>query len=168
MHIQQVRLHSTHLEQQQQFYTQTLGLPLIHSDGSAFTVQMGATAFTLTAADTPNIHHIAINIPPPQFERAMAWTEARVPLLLYNGKIFVDFSKSTWQARSVYFEDMGGNVMEFIARERLIVPGVPDAFAPEHIIGVSEVGLATDNVPGLVSALRDALHLPVFDGDPET
>ncbi|MEM6285215.1 MAG: hypothetical protein AAF787_23685, partial [Chloroflexota bacterium] len=168
MQIQHVKLHTVDLAQQQPFYTQTLGLPLAHSAPGTFTVQMGKTALTFSVAETPHIHHIAINIPPQQFESALAWTEARVPLLPFNGKKIIDFSKSTWQARSLYFEDPGGNVIEFIARERVAVPDAPDDFALEHLIGISEVGLASDNVRGLVAELRAALDVPVFDGDPET
>ena len=168
MQLIHITIQSTHLEKQRDFYTQTLGFTLHESHADSFTLNIGSSLLTLQQATDQHIHHIAINIPPQQFESALTWTEARVPLMPHDGKKFVDFSKSKWEARSLYFEDVAGNVMEFIARERAPMPDAPNEFGIEQVMSISEVGLASEDVPELVAALKSTYNFPTFDGNPET
>jgi catechol-2,3-dioxygenase len=64
-----------------------------------------------------------------------------------------------WQARSAYYYDPGGNIVELIARER--APG------DELLLEVSEVGLPVSDVGAAVEFLESELGLPEFDGDRE-
>ena len=84
-----------------------------------------------------------------------AWRE-RLDVPLLRGDDGADeFDFSNWGgARSIYFEDPEGNVVELVAR--------PDA-RPE--LSLAEVGLPTDDVAAAVDALDRELGLPHFDGD---
>lgn len=95
--------------------------------------------------------HYALNVPPDRFEEAVAWARERVELL-HDDVPFPD-----WRARSAYFYDPGGNVIELIARER--APG-DDLF-----LEVSEVGLPVSDVGAAVDFLETELGLPHFSGD---
>jgi hypothetical protein len=95
--------------------------------------------------------HFAVNVPPQRFEEAVAGTRRRVPLL------HEDVPFASWDARSAYYYDPGGNIVELIARER--APGA------ELFLEVSEVGLPVLDVGDAVDFLEAELGLPHFDGD---
>jgi catechol-2,3-dioxygenase len=95
--------------------------------------------------------HFAVNVPPERFDEAVAWARERGPL--YRE----DVPFPNWRARSAYFFDPGGNIVELIARER--APG-DDLF-----LEVSEVGLPVTDVGAAVEWLESELEVPHFDGD---
>jgi hypothetical protein len=95
--------------------------------------------------------HWALNVPPDRFEEAVAFAAERVELL------HDDVPFDAWRARSAYFHDPAGNIVELIARER--APG-SDLF-----LEVSEVGLPVADVGVAVDFLEFELALPHFSGD---
>jgi catechol-2,3-dioxygenase len=95
--------------------------------------------------------HFAVNVPPQRFEEAVAWARERGEIL------DDDVPFPAWSARSAYFFDPGGNIVELIARER--APGV-DLF-----LEISEVGLPVADVGAAVESLEDELGLPHFSGN---
>ena len=95
--------------------------------------------------------HFAVNVPPQRFEEAMAWARDRVEL------VDDDVPFPAWRARSAYFFDPGGNIVELIARER--APG-EDLF-----LEISEVGLPVTDVGAAVEWLESELGLPHFSGN---
>jgi len=99
----------------------------------------------------PVCSHFAVNVSPERFEEAVAWAGSRVELL------HDDVPFPNWRARSAYYYDPGGNIVELIARER--APGV------ELLLEVSEVGLPVADVGAAVEFLESELGLPHFDGD---
>jgi catechol-2,3-dioxygenase len=95
--------------------------------------------------------HFAVNVPPRRFEEAVAWARERVELLEE------DVPFPAWRARSAYFYDPAGNIVELIARER--APG------DELLLEVSEVGMPVTDVGRAVEFLESELDLPHFSGD---
>jgi catechol-2,3-dioxygenase len=95
--------------------------------------------------------HFAVNVPPQRFEEAVAWARERVEL------VDDDVPFPAWRARSAYFFDPGGNIVELIARER--APG-DDLF-----LEISEVGLPVTGVGAAVEWLEGELGLPHFSGN---
>jgi hypothetical protein len=95
--------------------------------------------------------HFAVNVPPERFEEAVAWARERVEL------VEADVPFAAWRARSAYFFDPGGNIVELIARER--APG-DDLF-----LEISEVGLPVADVGAAVEWLETELALPHFSGN---
>jgi hypothetical protein len=98
--------------------------------------------------------HFAVNVPPERFEEAVGWARRRTELL------HDDVPFPAWDARSAYYYDPGGNIVELIARDR--VPG------DELLLEVSEVGLPVADVGEAVAFLESELGLPHFDGDRES
>jgi len=96
--------------------------------------------------------HFAVNVPPQRFEEAVAWARERADVE------HDDVAFPAWRARSAYFYDPGGNIVELIARER--APG------EELFLEISEVGLPVEDVDAAVEWLEEELGLPRFDVDP--
>ncbi|HEV3377301.1 MAG TPA: hypothetical protein VG126_08485 [Thermoleophilaceae bacterium] len=95
--------------------------------------------------------HFAVNVPPQRFEEAVAWARERVEL------VHDDVPFPAWRARSAYFFDPAGNIVELIARER--APG------EELFLEISEVGLPVADVGAAVEWLESELGVPHFSGD---
>jgi hypothetical protein len=95
--------------------------------------------------------HFAINV--GDFEEAVAWARRQ------EGAEFVEYDVPfpDWRARSAYYFDPAGNLVELIARER--APG------DELLLEVSEVGLPVADVGVAVEFLETELSLPHFSGD---
>jgi catechol-2,3-dioxygenase len=99
----------------------------------------------------PACSHFAVNVPPERFEEAVEWARARTEL------VEDDVPFDSWRARSAYFFDPAGNIVELIARER--APG-DDLF-----LEISEVGLPVADVGAAVEWLEAELGLPHFSGN---
>jgi catechol-2,3-dioxygenase len=112
----------------------------------------GATRLRFTRGPAA-CSHFAVNVPPRRFEEAVARLRERVDLL------HDDVPFPAWEARSAYYYDPGGNIVELIARERVT--------GDELLLEVSEVGLPVEDVGAAVEFLESELGLPEFDGDRE-
>jgi catechol-2,3-dioxygenase len=111
-----------------------------------------ASSTTLRFRAGPRVcSHWALNVPTDRFEEAVAFAAQRVELL------HEDVPFAAWRARSAYFYDPAGNIVELIARER--APG-SDLF-----LEVSEVGLPVADVAVAVEFFEARLGLPHFSGD---
>lgn len=134
------------------FYVAKLGFPLDGRDFDSFTVRAGWTHLTFRRRVDSQPIHYALNIPQNQMEPAAWWLAARTPLV--GDSHGVDrFMHKEWHAESVYFRDPEGNLGELIARQGMR-PDAFGAFDVHQVIGVSEVGIATDNAYGLGAELR--------------
>jgi catechol-2,3-dioxygenase len=110
----------------------------------------GATRLRF-AGGPPVCSHFAINVAPQRFEEAVSWARERAEL------VEDDVPFDAWRARSAYFFDPGGNIVELIARER--APG------EELFLEISEVGLPVADVGAAVDWLESELGLPYFSGN---
>lgn len=116
MNIEHVRMLASNFEETKQFYSQQLEIPLVNEGTSTFTLQFGQTTVTFEKApkDAQPFYHFALNVPANQFDEAKKWAKERVELLLEDGEDEVYFKNI--DAKSVYFEDPSGNIVEFICR----------------------------------------------------
>jgi catechol-2,3-dioxygenase len=163
MQIDRVTLASRNLEAQRHFYGELLGLPTTLTADGSLLVQVGRSELLFRVDETVTpFYHVAFNIPTNQAEAAAAWASSRFPLLDKDGEI-ISYS-SDWNAHGFYFYDADGNIMEMIARHTLPTEN-PNAFGPEQILSISEVGLPVPEVPGTVDRFEQALALPAYDCD---
>jgi hypothetical protein len=97
--------------------------------------------------------HFAVNV--GDFAEAVAWARGQ------DGADWVedDVPFPSWLARSAYYFDPAGNIVELIARER--------AIGDELLMEVSEVGLPVADVGAAVEFLEAELGLPHFSGNNE-
>lgn len=169
MIIRMLTIETLHIAELHGFYCEVLGLALTDEDDHSFTVKAGQTDIRVqqhTKANEP-LYHIAFNIPANKIEEASAWiaTKAqRLYLADYNGFI-ADFTN--WHAKSVYFYDPAGNVIELIARFDLN-NGTEEPFNAGQFLSVSEVGLvfAGDEFECQVQKVCDEFNLSYFSKQP--
>jgi len=145
------------------FYTQTLGLPLVDTASESFSLGVGATRLTFAQSRTAYRYHFAFSLPMAQFDSALVWIKARTPTIVDNAGTEV-FEFTDWSARAFYFYDSAGNILEFIARHRK-TDEASQTFTPQGLTSVCEIGLATLDVLATVHRLQTELGLTVFDGE---
>ena len=141
MHVKKVLLHTAFLETIKEFYSLVLQLQVQSIDDRQIKVNIGDSDLVFIKADHGEpFYHFAINIPANKIEQAKAWLTGKVELLWmddYNSDI-ADFRN--WHAKSVYFYDPAGNIVELITRFDLRNEST-DNFSSKQFISISEVGL---------------------------
>ena len=144
-------------------------MPVKQSGNNSISVTAGKSRVIFEKANTiaNPFYHFAFNIPSNKFEEAFQWIQRRVDLLwLDDYKSYIaDFTN--WHAKSFYFIDPAGNILEFIARFDLHdVANEP--FSAAHIRNVSEIGLVfhLENFDTDINNLLKQYGLSYFDKQP--
>lgn len=168
MLIKEVRIQSSNILALFSFYKEVLEMDLIQS-GNGISISAGETKLIFeeaVEAEKP-FYHFAFNIPSNQFEEAFEWVKKRADLLwLKNYNSFIaDFVN--WHAKSFYFKDPAGNILEMIERFDL-KDDVDEPFSSRQIRNVSEIGLVfpADTFDKEVDALMKNYSLDYFAKQP--
>jgi hypothetical protein len=94
----------------------------------------------------------------------VTWASLKLDLLnTEDNHVIADFTN--WNAKSFYFLDNNGNILEFIARRGLNNES-HTPFNSSSIISISEFGLVTDNVADTAQKLRNNYGIPLFSRQP--
>lgn len=161
MKIETLHIYTSNLEEQLKFYRDLFELEIRNYTEDCFEVEIGYSVLRFQQKKDATPYHIAIHIPDKQEEEALKWVKERVSALKNNDDEIIDFSH--WQAKSLYFYDRDGNIMEFISRRQFHKPESA-IFSPKSLLGISEIGLATGNIKEKFSFLSTKCGLEVFDG----
>ncbi len=169
MLLKEIRLKASRLPVLADFYKNLLELPVVQQNADHMSVVAGSSLVTFDKSDIIEspFYHYAFNIPSNKFEEAFQWAQARMELLWlddYNSYV-ADFVN--WHAKSFYFKDPAGNILEFIARFDLS-DDTDELFSPVHIRNVSEIGLVipVDGFDATVNKLLSQYPLAYFDKQP--
>ena len=94
-----------------------------------------------------------------KIEEAKEWMNGKAELLpVEDNNYIADFVN--WNAKSIYFYDTVGNIVEFIARFDL-QNDTAEKFNSSHVISVSEMGIVTNDVTAFADKLKN--EYKVFD-----
>lgn len=146
MKIQTVTLETPDLKPVTAFYQTALGLEVITAELGMAHVQIGDSWLIFRENPTSEgIYHFAFNIPCNQIREGMAWAERAGAALIANEKGDTQIDFSNWNAEAAYFFDPAGNIVELIARRDLQNES-DQPFGPESLMGISEIGIVTDDV----------------------
>lgn len=168
MLIKELRLQSTNILSLFSFYNEQLEMDVIKSAGG-ITITAGETK--LIFEDAPKnknpFYHFAFNIPSNKFEEAYEWVKQKLELLWlkdYNGFI-ADFVN--WHAKSFYFKDPAGNILEMISRFDLN-DKADKPFSSAQIRNVSEIGIVfpLKSFDEDIKAMMKEYSLDLFDKQP--
>ena len=142
MLLTKIQLQTNHLSALHNFYSEILELNTFFEDEKSIVVTAGKSIliFEETGVDVNPFYHFAINIPSNKFQEAFDWMKNKVELLWLDDyeSYIADFVN--WHAKSFYFLDPAGNILELIARFDLN-DNVDEKFSSNHIRNVSEIGL---------------------------
>jgi catechol 2,3-dioxygenase-like lactoylglutathione lyase family enzyme len=142
MNIRLLILETTRLEELKDFYSRVLNWPPADETDTSFTLELQNTEieFRQHTGHLKPFYHFAINIPANKIEETRAWLKPRVKLLWLDDYKSDIAEFTNWHARSVYFLDPAGNIVELIARFDLHNES-SEPFSPRQFISVSEIGL---------------------------
>ena len=145
------------------FYGDALGLPIV-DDASDVAFEAGRTRirFRRAVPGTAPTYHFALRVPGNQFREAKSWLAGRTELLRDGDRD--EFDWDFWGARAVYARDPAGNVAELIAFADL-PPFGEGEFGAASILGMAELGLPVADVQAVVTALREAFGIGLWDRD---
>ncbi len=166
MRLKHVKLSSAHIDQLKYFYADKFGFPVVKEEEGEITFELGKSRLTFVKNRLQNAYyHFAFNIPIAQLEEALRWARQRVEILTYQKKEIQDFS--SWKAKSFYFLDPAGNIVEFIGRERIEEP-LRDKFGVKSILNISEVGVPVFQVSSAFNMLHEKTGIEKFDYNDNT
>ncbi|MEO6681345.1 MAG: hypothetical protein ABIN48_00845 [Ginsengibacter sp.] len=142
MLLTEISLQANHLTTLQKFYEGVMNLPVSISDKNSLKIHAGNTVliFEENKTRTNPYYHFAFNIPSNKFEEAFDWFKPKVSFLwLDEYKSYIaDFQN--WNAKSFYFYDPSGNILEIISRFELENVS-EEKFSGSSICNISELGI---------------------------
>ncbi len=168
MKIKRLSLQTAYLKTLQEFYSSILELPVQSPDEHKINIKIGDSDLVFTETSTAEpFYHYAINIPANKIEEAKDWSNNKVKLLWmedYKSEI-ADFVN--WHAKSVYFYDPAGNIVELIARFDLD-NNASETFSSHQLLSVNEAGLvfSDENFDKEIMHLENLYSLSYFDKQP--
>jgi hypothetical protein len=140
MLIKKLVLQTAYLQTLKEFYSSILELP-VQITGEGLEIQAGSTRLIFTeSGEAEPFYHFAFNIPANKIEEAKNWLKPKVKLFWINENQNEIADFVSWNARSIYFSDPAGNILEFIARFDLKNEMVEN-FSSRQIVSVNEIGL---------------------------
>ncbi|RYL87878.1 hypothetical protein EWI07_14100 [Sporolactobacillus sp. THM7-4] len=144
MQINQVNLFAGDLTEMIDFYADHLGFKLKENNRDRMTVRIGTSLLTFLKQEMriKPVYHFALTIPGSLFVSAKQWIKTKVTLNKEGNEDEVFFK--FLNARSFYFNDPAGNIVEFIARENCLSD--KKSFSIDDVTGISEINLTVKDV----------------------
>ena len=169
MMLNDITLQAKDINELYQFYKNTLGLPVNKINSKNVLINAGKTSLLFESANsTANpFYHFAFNLPSNTIEEAFQWLKNKVEVLWIEEYKNYIAEFSNWNARSVYFTDPAGNILELIERTDLH-DTIAEPFSSSHIRCISEIGIVCkdENFDESVNELLHKFQLRYFSKQP--
>lgn len=167
MNIIELELLSDNLPETEKFYKTVLGISPFFSEKDALFFLIGQTKLIFRKSENLNpVYHFAIDVPNNRLMDACNHIRRQVQIIpLENGTIIADFT--AWDAKSFYFFDNNGNIVECITRYPNATD-TPELFGSNSYLSVSEIGLVSNNVPELADTLASEFGITVYKRQPRS
>ena len=167
MNIIELELLSDDLAETEKFYKKVLGLTASLQDKNIISFRIGYTELIFKKSDGKKpVYHFAIDVPNNRFEEARRYIKQHVQTIPVEGHTDVaDFVN--WDAKSFYFYDNNGNILECITRYANRAYD-DEVFTVKSYISISEIGLVSNNVPELADTLAREHGVPVYKRQPRS
>lgn len=164
MNIIELELLSDDLTATAKFYKEVLGLDAFWWGTKSVTFHVGYTKLIYRKSDGMKpVYHFAIDVPNNRFEQALTVVKSKTPLIPVEGSDVANFVN--WKAKSLYFYDNNGNILELITRYANQVYA-KEEFSGKSYISVSEIGMVANNVPELADTMKKLFGIPIFHRQP--
>lgn len=165
MEISEVHLLTNSISETESFYEGKLGFDLVENTDELLCFEVGVSKFYFHLPDTiqKRIYHFAFDIPENKLLEALEWIREKVELIPFEGHEIIDFSN--WNAKSFYFYDNNGNILECIIRYDLFNVS-NDAFDSDSFLKISEIGFAVDDVYKFCDEINSKCQTDYFERQP--
>lgn len=166
MKIIELELLTADIEETAAFYSKKMGLSFLSANKSSVSFAAGSTKLTFKySKNTQAVYHFAFDIPHNKLFEAFDWMEKEVEILdIIPPEKIADFYN--WDAKSFYFYDNNGNIVEFIARYCLDNASYK-VFDGSSIVSVSEIGFVAKDVSAFSEELFEKYNVLVFSKQPK-
>jgi catechol-2,3-dioxygenase len=161
MEIKELKIYSSKIKEQADFYSKVLGLSVIKLTEDNVLLEFGKSILNIEFKAETTAYHFAINIPSNKEYEALEWLKSRVGILKEEGNEIQDFD--FWNAKAIYFYDKDKNIVELIARKNLNNLS-NQKFDSNQFLQISEIGLPTLNIENEFKQLKSLTGIEIFDG----
>jgi hypothetical protein len=169
MLIKELILQTKYLNELYSFYKDVFKLKVIKQNANTISINAGKTilVFQQTNNAEKPFYHFAFNIPSNKIEEAFQWLKNKVEILWIKEYKNYIAEFTAWNARSFYFIDPAGNIVELIARFNLH-DEVEETFSSSHIRNISEIGIVfeAENFDARIKAMLTQYQLKYFSKQP--
>lgn len=162
MKIKSLKLYTTKLKEQTEFYSKVIGVDIIDQSDNSVTFEIGKSQLTFEGAPKSTPYHFAINIPANKISEALQWLELKVTILTDDGNKIQDFS--AWNAEAIYFYDEDRNIVELIARKNLS-NHARQKFSSASLLEISEIGVPSTTIKTQYDLIHELCGMKIFDGN---
>lgn len=145
MEIIQLNLLSDDISETEKFYSDRLGIKIIEKSSTTISFIVGTSILTfIKSTNQKPVYHFAFNIPNNKLDEALSFIENTIGIIATNKNDKIAHFEN-WNAKSFYFNDNNGNILELITRFDL--DNKSDKVYNNSLIqSVSEIGISVDNV----------------------
>ncbi len=142
MFVKKILIQTSRLTDLRDFYQSVLKLNIQKINESTVEIQIGNSILEISETKTGDpFYHFAFNIPANKIEEARVWLLNKKIELLWMDDYKSDIADfRNWHAKSVYFFDPVGNIVELIARFDLNNE-TDESFSSNKFLSISEIGL---------------------------
>lgn len=167
MQISEVHLLTDSLSQTEFFYKEQLGFKIVEQTDELLCFEVGVSRLWFHQSETVKkpVYHFAFDIPENQLEEGLEWVKSKAELIPYeDNKYIVDFKN--WNAKSFYFYDNNGNILEGIVRYDLLnICNEP--FGGNSFLKISEIGFAVEDVLPFCDEINFMYGTDFFEKQPK-
>ena len=117
MQIKELKIYSSKIKDQAEFYSKVLGLNIISFSEENVSLELGKSILSIEFKPETTPYHFAVNIPANKEVEALEWLKSRVEILKDGVNEIQDFD--FWNAKAIYFYDKDKNIVELISRKNL-------------------------------------------------
>lgn len=166
MNLIELELLTNDIDKTAAFYSEVIGLLIISRAESNVMFAAGSTKliFRQSNIQAP-IYHFAFDIPNNKLDEAFAWIERKTAIIeVVSPEKIADFVN--WNAKSFYFYDNNGNILECITRYNIGIKS-EKTFDGSSIISISEIGLVSRDIAQLSVEIYNSFGVSVFPLQPK-
>jgi hypothetical protein len=166
MNILELELLTDTINETELFYNNVIGLQTVSKNNSSISFEAGSTKLTFRISkNIKPVYHFAFDIPNNKLIEAFLLIENKTEILdVISPDKIANFYN--WNAKSFYFYDNNGNILEFIARYDLDTAS-EKPFDGSSIVSISEIGFVSKNVSQLSDEICEKYGLSVFSKQPK-
>ncbi|MDE1205892.1 VOC family protein [Tenacibaculum larymnensis] len=163
MTLNEIEIKTTDIKPVKAFYKNIMELPTTQSDDQSIRIKIGTSYLKFIEDSEKNLpaYHLAFNIPKNKLQEAIKWSTNKFEFVKKENEVLIT-NFENWNANSVYFFDVVGNVLEFIARHDLDNTAT-EQFNSNQILNISEFGIVKDRPDVYGKHLIDTYGLSLFE-----